>query len=233
MGTWPTELGHLIRLSTLFINMNNLSGTIPTEFGLLARLLVLWLNDNALMGTLPTELSNLTSLISLNLALNAFTGTLPTELGHLLDLSTLYYINMNKLNGTAPSELGDWQACRFCGFTKTPWHEPYQQSWADWRCWKNFMPRGTDLLLLVPYQWACPSWGTWQIFGFIKMIWLDLSMPRYVQMASNGKLCKVIVQLPMAKLRLSVDAVIFAALLMEQIVKGWCSTRLYSLYSRA
>jgi hypothetical protein len=73
-------LGLLSDLTSIHLQMNNLSGAIPSQLGLLTQLTELWLNENNLTGSLPAELDRLTALIFLILANNTFSGALSSLL---------------------------------------------------------------------------------------------------------------------------------------------------------
>jgi hypothetical protein len=61
VGVLP-EVPALIFLTTLWFQLNKLSGTIHTTFGLLTSLAFLSFRSNNLVGTLPTEFARLTML---------------------------------------------------------------------------------------------------------------------------------------------------------------------------
>ena len=76
-GPIPTELfGFLTNLSTLYINMNQLTGSIPNQLGLLSNLENLLLNNNQLDGSIRDSFDTFSSLEFIDLAQNSFTGTL-------------------------------------------------------------------------------------------------------------------------------------------------------------
>ena len=79
-GPIPPELGNLNRLRGLSLGRNQLTGTIPSELGGLAGLKLLDLGDNQLSGSIPRELGNLTRLYSLELNGNQLTGCVPVGL---------------------------------------------------------------------------------------------------------------------------------------------------------
>ena len=61
-GPIPPELGSLIHLTGLYLQVNQLSGPIPPELGDLANLRILRLWSNDLSGPIPPELGNLGSV---------------------------------------------------------------------------------------------------------------------------------------------------------------------------
>ena len=58
-GSIPAELGNLMSLKGLALNINELTGSIPSELGNLQDLELLWLFGNALTGPIPSELGDL------------------------------------------------------------------------------------------------------------------------------------------------------------------------------
>ena len=106
-GTLPTELGLLQELEVIDLDENFFIGSFPIEWtARLIKLETLWLLNNAVTGQLPTELGNLNDLASVDISKNALKGTIPTELGQLTNLYDLY-LNENEIEGTIPTELGN------------------------------------------------------------------------------------------------------------------------------
>ena len=106
VGSIPSEIGSLSRLTYLSLGDNDLTGPIPPELGNLANLTELWLDDNELSGPIPPELGNLANLTGLYLGNNILTGPIPPELGNLANLTWLYLFD-NVLTGPIPPELGN------------------------------------------------------------------------------------------------------------------------------
>ena len=79
-GEIPPELSYLSSLRRLHLDENELSGGIPSELGSLANLIVLQLHRNQLSGVIPLELGNLDSLERLELYRNQLSGEIPSEL---------------------------------------------------------------------------------------------------------------------------------------------------------
>ena len=104
-GDIPPELGQLSNLRTLWLDGNNLSGDIPPTLGQLANLQTLWLGGNSLSGDIPPELGRLANLIDLTLYWNNLSGTIPPELGRLDNLQKLLLAE-NNLGGAIPPTLG-------------------------------------------------------------------------------------------------------------------------------
>ncbi|OUD12297.1 MBG domain-containing protein [Thioflexithrix psekupsensis] len=105
-GTLPSELGNLTGLIQLGLMDNNLTGTIPPELGQLPSLGYVYLRGNKLSGEIPSQLGNLSALSDLSLDGNQLSGQIPVALANLSQLRTLSLAN-NKLNGAIPSQLGN------------------------------------------------------------------------------------------------------------------------------
>jgi Leucine-rich repeat (LRR) protein len=102
-GRIPSEL---VRLQSVDLQANQLTGTIPDElYGPQGALQILELTSNRLNGTLSSLVGNLQALRVLNLADNGLTGPIPTELGRLPTLTRLNLYH-NKFTGPIPTELG-------------------------------------------------------------------------------------------------------------------------------
>ncbi|CAL8997283.1 unnamed protein product, partial [Prunus brigantina] len=102
-GLIPKEIGNLKSLVNLQLPYNNLSGLIPPNIGNLIKLNILYLGDNQLSGLIPKEIWDLKSLVDLDLSYNNLSGLIPPEIGnaiqiHVLDLSS------NHLVGLIPKE---------------------------------------------------------------------------------------------------------------------------------
>ena len=104
-GVIPPELGDLDRLQELLLDGNELSGEIPPELARLDNLRDLWLEDNRLTGPIPPELSEL-NLKGLFLSHNQLTGSIPAELSHITHLVYLE-LDDNQLTGEIPQELAN------------------------------------------------------------------------------------------------------------------------------
>ena len=104
-GVIPPELGDLDRLQELLLDGNELSGEIPPELAMLGNLGYLWLEDNRLTGAIPPELSRL-NLKGLFLSHNQLTGSIPAELSQITNLASLE-LDDNQLTGEIPQELAN------------------------------------------------------------------------------------------------------------------------------
>ena len=104
-GEIPAELGSLSSLVLLLLNGNELRGGIPPELGSLAKLDTLMLSENQLSGEIPPELGRLTNLRNLRLDNNQLRGEIPPELGSIPYLELLKLGGSNRFTGCIPQEL--------------------------------------------------------------------------------------------------------------------------------
>ena len=105
-GPIPPELSNLNRLRGLSLGRNQLTGAIPSQLGGLAGLRLLDVGENLLSGSIPHELGNLTRMHSLELNSNRLTGAIPSELSGMASLKILD-LKDNQLSGSIPQELGE------------------------------------------------------------------------------------------------------------------------------
>ncbi|XP_021294046.1 probable LRR receptor-like serine/threonine-protein kinase At1g07650 isoform X1 [Herrania umbratica] len=102
-GVLPPSLAKLPYLRFIDLTRNYLNGTIPREWASL-KLESLCLNANRLSGRIPDYLGNITTLTYLNLETNLFSGPVPPELGKLFNLERLI-LSANNLTGPLPRAL--------------------------------------------------------------------------------------------------------------------------------
>ena len=101
-GILPTEIGQLLGLETLDLNMNErLSGSIPKEVKYLKELKEFKCKNCALSNTIPTEILFLTELIELDINNCDVSGQIPSELALAKNLVILNVFN-NSFHGTLP-----------------------------------------------------------------------------------------------------------------------------------
>ena len=105
-GPIPDQLGFSEDLEWLIASNNKLTGPIPPELGQIRNLSILSLDNNALSGPIPGELGRADSLRRLILERNDLSGPIPPELGDLSDLAVLE-LGDNMLSGSIPPELGN------------------------------------------------------------------------------------------------------------------------------
>ncbi|RDY12643.1 Receptor-like protein 12, partial [Mucuna pruriens] len=76
-GGIPKEIGYLLGLVSLNLSRNNLSGEIPPEIGNLSSLEFVDLSRNHLSGNIPSSLSKIDRLAVLDLSNNSLSGRIP------------------------------------------------------------------------------------------------------------------------------------------------------------
>jgi len=102
----PKEIGALVNLKLLNLNLNRLNDTIPSELFDLLQLEELFLNDNYLTGPISKNIGELKQLNTLSMIYNEISGNIPLEIGNLNKLTKILLYN-NKLSGTIPEEIGN------------------------------------------------------------------------------------------------------------------------------
>ncbi|RDX84314.1 putative LRR receptor-like serine/threonine-protein kinase, partial [Mucuna pruriens] len=129
-GKVPIELGNLIGLSVLTMEINHFEGIIPTTFGKFQKLQKLELSSNKLSGDMPDFIGNLTQLYYLDMGENMLEGnippsiencqklqyldlwknnlrgSIPLEVFSLFSLTNLLDLSQNSLSGSLPDEMG-------------------------------------------------------------------------------------------------------------------------------
>jgi len=104
-GSLPTNLSSCTSLMVMHLRFSQISGSVPSEFGnKLMRLRTLTLTNNSLTGSIPASLGNLSSLGVLELSFNQLEGTIPHNLGILKNLWFLGLAH-NNLLGNLPISL--------------------------------------------------------------------------------------------------------------------------------
>ena len=92
VGGIPTQLGLLTSLQSLNLAGNDLGGTsMPSEIGRLVDLETLELQVTTLAGQLPSEIGLCTKLTMLDVWRSDLTGTVPTEIGNIKSLGRQFY----------------------------------------------------------------------------------------------------------------------------------------------
>ncbi|XP_058082073.1 MDIS1-interacting receptor like kinase 2-like [Magnolia sinica] len=105
-GSIPLKIGNLVNLNKLDLSINHLDGSIPSTLGNLTRLSILYLYQNQISGSIPSQIGNLQALVDLALYQNNLTGPIPPALGNLSNLE-LFYLNQTQVSGSIPPEIGN------------------------------------------------------------------------------------------------------------------------------
>ena len=70
VGTIPSSIGSLSRLTSLDLHSNSITGTLPSTLGQLSKIVSIRVDSNSLTGIVPSTLCAATSLTSLNFGNN-------------------------------------------------------------------------------------------------------------------------------------------------------------------
>ncbi|KAG6516728.1 receptor protein-tyrosine kinase CEPR2-like [Zingiber officinale] len=105
-GEMPESIGHLKKLTLLFLGKCNLHGEIPASIYELTSLGTLDFSRNHISGKLSKEISNLSNLFKIELYQNNFTGEIPPELANLTLLRE-FDISRNQFTGELPPAMGN------------------------------------------------------------------------------------------------------------------------------
>ncbi|XP_021656469.2 LRR receptor-like serine/threonine-protein kinase EFR [Hevea brasiliensis] len=103
VGEIPVELGSLLKLQEIYLEVNNLIGTLPPSFENPSPLEKLYAYQNLLNGNLPETLGQLMSLKVLTIFENGFSGTIPPSIFNLSSIETVDFLFGNDLTGRVPS----------------------------------------------------------------------------------------------------------------------------------
>ncbi|KAF8641577.1 hypothetical protein HU200_067767 [Digitaria exilis] len=117
-GVIPQNIGNLIALETLALELNNLTGPYLSLYnnnfwgdlqliGNLTQLNYLYIGYNSFNGTVPNTLGNLKSLLEFDLSYNKLTGSIPASLLQIPTLSHESRLSHNLLEGPIPPEFGN------------------------------------------------------------------------------------------------------------------------------
>jgi len=105
-GIIPAEIGYLTEVTDLDLNGNSLQGVLPTlMFRKMSKLQKLNLHMNDMFGAIPREIGLLKNLKELTLFGNFFFGRVPNEITNLKKLENLD-LYANNLTGPVPAGIG-------------------------------------------------------------------------------------------------------------------------------
>ena len=116
MGSLPSSIGQLSKLTAVSLSRNSLAASIPSSIGQLSNLTALSLSDNSLTGSLPSSIGQLSKLSLLILSRNSLTGSLPSSIGQLSKLSLLS-LSGNSLTGSILSSIGQLSKLTLLSFS--------------------------------------------------------------------------------------------------------------------
>ncbi|XP_020202017.1 probable LRR receptor-like serine/threonine-protein kinase RFK1 isoform X1 [Cajanus cajan] len=105
-GSIPKEWASM-KLASISLVVNRLSGEIPKHLGNITTLTYLMLEANQFSGVVPPDLGRLINLQTLVLSSNQLIGNLPLSLAGLQNL-TDFRINNNNFTGTIPNFIQNW-----------------------------------------------------------------------------------------------------------------------------
>jgi hypothetical protein len=124
------ELGALVGLTVLQLEVNQLSGTLPAAWAAWgASIQTISLFANSVSGTLPSNWSAFSDLRTLLVAGNKLHGTLPADWSRLVSVET-FSAEQNSLSGALPS------------------------GWSQWRNVKALFLHQNQLTGTIPSQWG-------------------------------------------------------------------------------
>ncbi|XP_058210566.1 probable LRR receptor-like serine/threonine-protein kinase At3g47570 [Rhododendron vialii] len=107
VGEFPKELTYsMLRLVSLYIHENNLTGGIPPQIGNLSSLVNFRAKENPLGGSIPNALGQLRNLKKLGLDATQISGTIPPSLYNLSLLQILSVPSNYRLQGSLPPNFG-------------------------------------------------------------------------------------------------------------------------------
>ncbi|KAJ8765707.1 hypothetical protein K2173_014829 [Erythroxylum novogranatense] len=104
-GILPEKIAAM-KLESLNLNDNKLTGEIPEVLALNPNLVQLKLFNNSFKGKLPANLGRYSGLVEIDVSTNSFTGPLPPFLCHQNELQQLIAFN-NRFSGRLPETYGE------------------------------------------------------------------------------------------------------------------------------
>jgi hypothetical protein len=110
-GSIPSNIGAASSLTTIYLNLNNISGELPESICNLTQLQYITISRNSISGSIPTNIGLLQKVYFFSFFANAFSGTIPESMGNMTMLQFLYLSSL-RLNGTIPASLGGLPALK-------------------------------------------------------------------------------------------------------------------------
>ena len=113
VGPWPSVIGKLRNLRSVYLSYNHFSGAIPDDaFTGMKFLKKVFLTNNEFNGQIPSSLASLSRLMELRLDGNKFRGQVPR-----LEMPSLKKLNVsnNELEGPIPRSLSHMDPSSFAG----------------------------------------------------------------------------------------------------------------------
>lgn len=104
LGSIPSDLSRLTKLTRLGLASNNFDGPLPDFLSALKALAELILSENRFSGSLPASFGQLPALSVLDLSINQLNGSIPASLSSLSNLETLD-LHSNLLTSSVPDSL--------------------------------------------------------------------------------------------------------------------------------
>ncbi|XP_059639127.1 putative receptor-like protein kinase At3g47110 [Cornus florida] len=106
-GVPPDSIANLsTKLTSLWLNLNYISGSIPQGIGNLINLEFLALDENMLTGSIPDSIGKISNMQELYISTNNISGKIPPSIGNMSQLSILA-LGQNMLEGSIPVSLGN------------------------------------------------------------------------------------------------------------------------------
>ncbi|KAH7848004.1 hypothetical protein Vadar_032640 [Vaccinium darrowii] len=107
-GTISFQMDGLVGLKNLSLGYNQFTGFVPTHLGKSMVLKLLGLNSNQFVGKIPEEISNYSNLIAIDLSENNLSGSIPDRFKELPNLQVLN-LSSNSFSGGIPQSLSSFQ----------------------------------------------------------------------------------------------------------------------------
>ncbi|XP_059632835.1 probably inactive leucine-rich repeat receptor-like protein kinase At3g28040 [Cornus florida] len=117
-GNAPLGISAIHNLKNLQLQGNHFSGSLPADIGLCPHLSRLDFSDNGFTGSLPESLHRLNSLTFFSVSKNKLSGDLPQWIGNMSSSLEFLDLSSNGLTGALPSSLGDLKSLNYLSLSK-------------------------------------------------------------------------------------------------------------------